>query len=465
MIPILHKDISIQGLPKFESLTKLKITEQINDHATASISGILQDQLTTEEVYRLGIGSNIRINTGSEVIFTGVPVGLEIKSISGVNHLSVTLKSHSYKLDIKRRSRSFQDVGNTYYDVFAQIVNYEYHGVVFNTTSKEKQQGQLIIEYKETDWQFLKRLASQLNTIIYPYMDADKPQIGVGIPAGKQYTERQFQYAMSKTVGEYSKNESNFPGWGELDFVSDNIESSEVYKLCDVVIHNEVKYLVAKKISEMCNGVLSNTYSLRNLDSFKQNIIYNEKLTGISLEGKVIAVNGDKVKLHLVSIDQNQDIGTAYWFDYDTPYTAENHKGAYIMPENGTVVHLYFPHRDERRSYIRKVLRKDGVLNPKTKNPNIKYFETINGKELKLTPDSLSLTARHGKVYMSMTEGGGISFISSGDILIKGPEINVSGEAVHIKAADSLSMKSSSASILVETEIDIKGAGLVNFFG
>ncbi|MCQ2023015.1 hypothetical protein, partial [Clostridium butyricum] len=42
---------------------------------------------------------------------------------------------------------------------------------------------------------------------------------------------------------------------------------------------------------------------------------HNRKLKGISLEGEILEVSGEHVKLHL-SIDENQEVSKAAWFRY-----------------------------------------------------------------------------------------------------------------------------------------------------
>jgi len=62
-------------------------------------------------------------------------------------------------------------------------------------------------------------------------------------------------------------------------------------------------------------------------------------LTGTAIEGKVLEVKKDQVRLHL-SIDEAQKKEEATWFSLATPYTAGGHSGFYSPPEEGDSVHL-----------------------------------------------------------------------------------------------------------------------------
>ncbi len=59
---------------------------------------------------------------------------------------------------------------------------------------------------------------------------------------------------------------------------------------------------------------------------------------GASIEGKVLAVKEELVKLHL-DIDENQSEEEAFWFRYAPPTT----NIMYAMPSIGESVRLYFP--------------------------------------------------------------------------------------------------------------------------
>jgi len=152
-VPILYKDIQIEGDVKFARLSRLLIEESINEHATAYISGVLDEQISATEVYQLNINSNICIKAMTEpegeVIFAGVPVDLTMKSVSGAKHLELTLKSHSFKLDTDRISRNFQDVNSPYSSTFKQIIESKYQGaVVVEPALKNRVQERLVIQHE-----------------------------------------------------------------------------------------------------------------------------------------------------------------------------------------------------------------------------------------------------------------------------------------------------------------------------
>lgn len=53
-----------------------------------------------------------------------------------------------------------------------------------NNSKNSKKLGQFTLQYQETDWKFLKRLASRFQTGLVPDPIAAKPSLTVGLPEG-----------------------------------------------------------------------------------------------------------------------------------------------------------------------------------------------------------------------------------------------------------------------------------------
>ena len=91
-------------------------------------------------------------------------------------------------------------------------------------------------------------------------------------------------------------------------------------------------------------------------------------LSGIAIEGKVLEVKKDQVRLHL-SIDEAQKKEEATWFSLATPYTAEGHSGFYSPPEEGESVHLAFPTHREEAAVVRHSVRRQATQTQKPPIP------------------------------------------------------------------------------------------------
>ncbi|MGE8000548.1 phage baseplate assembly protein V [Lysinibacillus sp. NPDC093190] len=114
----------------------------------------------------------------------------------------------------------------------------------------------------------------------------------------------------------------------------------------------------------MQQGVLTYEYHLLSKAGIRQERLNIPSLSGTAIEGKVLEVKKDQVRLYL-SIDKAQKKEEATWFSLATPYTAEGHSGFYSPPEEGDSVHLAFPTHREEAAVVRHSVRKGSDSNPR----------------------------------------------------------------------------------------------------
>jgi hypothetical protein len=177
-------------------------------------------------------------------------------------------------------------------------------------------------------------------------------------------------------------------------------------------------------------------------------MIFNTNVQGASVEGKVIEIKEDNLRLHL-EIDKEQKTEEAFWFPYSTPYTTEGQTGWYCMPELDDRVKLYFPTDKEEEGVVINSIRRRIVGGDYTVDPEIKFFRTKFGKELMFSENEIMITGKDDKVLIRLIgkegEDGneGIVIYSAKDILIKSDkELKIeSGSNVFITANSSISMK------------------------
>ena len=63
-------------------------------------------------------------------------------------------------MDIKKKSRTFQNESSTYRNVI-DIVNADYNNIQIKDDITETSKiDTFVVQYKETDWEFIKRLVS-----------------------------------------------------------------------------------------------------------------------------------------------------------------------------------------------------------------------------------------------------------------------------------------------------------------
>ncbi|WP_252238059.1 hypothetical protein [Clostridium sp. VAP51] len=69
-------------------------------------------------------------------------------------------------MDLEKKSRSFQGEYLTYTEIF-NTINKIHNAQMIDYVTNSKTIDNMIVQYNETDWEFLKRLASHFNTVLH----------------------------------------------------------------------------------------------------------------------------------------------------------------------------------------------------------------------------------------------------------------------------------------------------------
>lgn len=179
-----------------------------------------------------------------------------------------------------------------------------------------------IIRYQETDWQFVKRLASYMGVSVIPVMNLTGAGLSIGLSEGGEHNidvcER-VKYIITKDKCIYYE-----------------LSNQQAWRIGDKVIYKGQRLYVVEKRAEFTESALKYKYILANKQYIDKKPYENINLKGISLKGTAIAVEKEQIKIHL-QIDNSQETGDAYWF----PYLPDTGNIMYCMPEIGDVVCLY----------------------------------------------------------------------------------------------------------------------------
>lgn len=452
---------------KLISLKELTLTKKMNEHTKLSFTGIVPEDMKDAYVQMTEANTNIEISQlddqGNSIpLFKGIALNITIKVVRDIHYIEVEAASHTYHLDVKRNERSYQHKDMTYAALFQQI-GAAYPGIdIMDEASKGGTLDQFTLQYKETDWQFLTRMASRFNTGIVPAATFDTPKFHVGVPNGSNKGKLEdYHYVMRKKLANFlvvTKNGDD--GIDENDFIYYEVETDRVLEIGDHVSFNGENLFVGEVSTSMKDGILKHLYTLSSKNGMHQRERYNQELLGLSVEGKVIEVAKDHVKVHL-SVDEKQDKGEAHWFYYSTMYTAEGHSGWYCMPELDDYVQVYFPTTKEAEGIASSSIRKnvEGSVTNKLDDPNVKYFRTAFGKELMMSPTEVVITAKDGDIYIRLNEQNGIEIFSKQEIkIISDADISVnSSKKILMSAAEEISLTCKESKIIMNGSVEIFG--------
>lgn len=453
---------------QLSEILDLTISKRLNEHGRLSFTGIIPSDQKDDYIKDTEAQTAVEVNQNDSgettALFKGIVTLVQVKTVGDNYYLHVEAASATYLLDVEIKSRSFQNAEKqTYTDLIDAATGDYSNAQVNDTASQGAQLKQLVVQYRETDWQFLKRLASRLYAPLIPTCDATYPKFYFGITDGNNRGKLEnFHYTIRKKLSDFRTITQNSTlNLQETDFIEYDLETLQAFELGDNITFQSQSLYIREVVTRMQQGILKHNYLLTPQGGLSQNKIYNRHLTGASIQGQVLAVEKDKVRVHL-TIDSAQKTDEAYWFPYVSAYTAEGNSGWYCMPEVDDKVKIYFPDHKEENGVALSSVRQNSEKSQTNKvdDPDIKYFRTKSGKELMFAPGEVLLSAKDGSIFIRLNDDDGIEIYSQKGIqLVAKEDLSITGQKkVTVSAQKELSITCKGSSIKLDGQTTIKGS-------
>ncbi|MCQ2017866.1 phage tail protein [Clostridium butyricum] len=453
----------------FTKILDLKIVQEINEHSKLYISGIVSDEYDYSDKYVETCTENTRIKVSLKDdkenitdVFYGVITDISLDSFNDVKTLNIEALSYTYLMDIEKKCRSFQCDTLTYEEILKEVNDSYSSMCMIDNTTNGQTIDKLLVQYNETDWQFVKRICSHFNTAAIAYCRLEGIRYSIG-KLGSDYLHSldEFNYCVKMGLKDYrkkSKSISNFD-FNAINFVSYEIKTSIILDLYNPIEFRNKYFYVYKCETYIENRVIVNKYILRSDKDMLLRKNYNEKLAGISLEGKILDTKSDVVKVNLEIDGYSNRTDNTEWIPYSTVFSSPDGTGWYCMPEVGDAIRIYFPDADEKNSYAISSVNLESTDNEKRCDPSVKSLGTKYGKEIVMKPGAIDIISSSNT--MSLDDGGGINISSSSQIYMNAPDITLDGGKISIRGKDEVEIKQGGASILVKDDVTMSG-GKIN---
>ncbi|MBQ3783176.1 MAG: hypothetical protein II838_07010 [Lachnospiraceae bacterium] len=448
-------------IPSFStvSIEKFKLVQELNKHFKMTFSAVVSEDDNDNAVYYTQVGSQVEVKytlkgfSKQKTLFKGLVTDVKVKTVGDVSMLYVTAHSNTIMLDAAKNSYSYQDKGRTYQSVVEEVLKRNQGASAIFSGAASAAIGDFMIQYKETDWEFIKRIASQKNLALVPDYTASKPKFYYGCQYGeKTHKIKPVEYTAEKNIQTFQKDSRNYiDGIEEKEYITYTVKSNQLFKLGDAVTFKDIQFYIRKAVYEMEQGIVVGTYQLGRKSYFKQRRKYNIELSGISLNGSVVAINRDKIKVAL-SIDGNKAETAKYWFPYSTMSASPDGSGWYCMPKEGDQVRVYFPDVKEKNCYAISSISSyspPAGSTDKMSDPNVRYLRTPDGMEIKLDPSGITIDAYDGKAVISLDKQGNITINATKDLKVTAAQgITFNAEKdITMYATKDISMKGAGGSI------------------
>ena len=284
-------------------------------------------------------------------LFSGYPEKVEIKKERGYRIADIQAVSGTILLDQKKSNRVFQKKVQTHMGIASAVTADTDHSACILPGS-DMRTGGTLIQYQETDWRFLKRMASQLGLPLVPDTSYYYPRFYLGLPEGEK-----------RELGEIISCDLCFDGRyyavsgkclvDREDFICYDVVTRTSLSLGDRVTYEGRELHVSQKKTELAGGEVIFTYRLAGNSYTWVPWEDNPDYTGMSFVGSIVGTQGEQVEVAF-DIDKSAAGGNRYGF---APATGNL---MYCMPQKGTKTALYIGNGDEAQGIATGCIRTNG---------------------------------------------------------------------------------------------------------
>lgn len=449
--------------------TELK--HKVNEHSTLRLIGAVNQEeekkvmrLCTEDVQ---LHVNVREEGRSQILFIGNVYNMEIehKGVDTILHLE--LISGTIKLDLEERIRTFQDASTQVFDLM-QYVN-QRERAKMRTSLSSVAIGDVVAQYMETDWEFLKRMASFTKAGLLPDVTGEGICYQVGIVDGQALQKVEIsEYTIQSNISTMRAKNSRGLTLSESDICQYKVTSRDILFLGDKIkIDGNILY-VYQVDAVLVGEELLFTYICRQKNNFQIPYTPNGRMIGASLEGTVKKVSGTLLEINL-DVDKGNALCGNKKFPYATVYSSEGGTGWYCMPEEGDKIRLYFPSEREKDAYvISSVHLEVNNLSPESSyitnnpmlsqlpaarsNPSYKSIKNKQNKEIIFSATNIIMT-NNCDMSLILDDENGIIIDSTAPVFIH------SNQSLEVTSNDSILIKAENQILLEHGE---KGENFIN---
>ena len=458
------RDYSLRLSP-FHTLDTLSchIKKCVNDHMRFEFCGLIQpedeENFLNTGMEDIAVELSMVGEDGSEYLLCcGVARDIQIQREGDLRRLSVEAVSGTYYEDLVKYVRVFQDSSSTY-DVVLKHNEKNYqdagHSMMIGNGSTIED---LVVQYRETDWEFARRMASHFNSVVVPVYRTKGIHYYFGFPDGKQNIElSKYTYTIRKDAGDYlTKTKNQVLSLIEADALCLEVESRDVYEIGDSFPFQGQTYYIYEIESILDGRELVHHYKLRYKAALQTIKHFNERMIGASLEANISGVANDTVQVNIAAdgIQSNRK-----WFLYSTVYSSPDGTGWYCMPEEGDSVRLYLPNEKEKDGYIISAVHvpTDGEARS---TPDNKSLKSKYDKEVLFTPTLLRVTNNNG-MTVEISDEEGITIRSNKAITLEATEsVQIASleQSIELVAPESITLKQGDTTLTMKDDIHLDGA-------
>lgn len=406
-----------------------------------------------------------------KVLFSGIIVKAARYCEEGEFYIDMTASSYSLLYDLERKRRSFQKESRTYGELFQMITEVYPSGTyIWNGDEKCVPVNQFLLQYQESDWEFMKRLASIHHKGLIPEIIVPGPKLYIG----------SLKRGEKDLSGSLVRQGINFHNLSKLDkdmgYMS--IQSGKVYNIFRTSAEIELgapakcmgkSMIVVEAEAYLIDGDWQYDYVLKSTRECEIETLKNENLRGTSIKGTVINSQLGQVQLKLESDSEGETVES---WHIQPAYYAGTGRGYGGRPEMGDTLQLYFASDTESERYIISSTgaspgKISQMVNPSTGKsnplPNTKCLVTAAGLGAVLDGSGIWIHSK-GQGTKIVVAKEAITINSKGDIELYAESIKGKANEISLMAKDYIWMHNGEKGVLLtDSQVQMKSSE-INIF-
>lgn len=441
------------------SLLSMEVSHKENSHGHVHLKVIIEE--AKEDVMRCSYKEEmVRIcfleHEKEVVLFYGKMERVELQKSGGLLIGEVYGISGTIVLDQEKKKRSFQNTSMTYQQITELVT--EENRARFIWTEENSVIKNPLIQYEETDWEFMVRLASHFHTALTVGLTTGKADFWFGMRSGQKRNIADARVLESGFSGQYYSQGSYEDGYTRSRNLYMKVKNKELWEIGDYVLYEGYCYIVYQRELTFGQGELSFFYTLGTDRMLYKKKKYLKTLKGLRLNGTVKKTEQESVYIQL-DMDQKKNA------DYAWPWVPETGNLVYCMPEVGTKVVLYLPTDKEEDGIAVHGIRENGG-GGFYDNVQNREFLTMHGKKAGMYAEQILFEAKSGISSLTLDDSSGIQIKSEGGIqLVANQGVFVNGGEVSVTAPQSIVCQTNSSNIEICKNFNLYAPGGVKSKG
>ena len=201
-------EIQTEGIISIDSL---HIMQRLNDHGKAMIRAAVEEERAIETVEQAAGSLSVHIRRRDEkkhTLFCGKIEEIKAEKERGLFYLCMHFTGYTREWDLTDKSQSFCRGNETYAQVLSKALSEYGKAQIKDEATNGMRIPGMLMQYEETDWNFLKRLASHFSTFILADNTVQWGRAYFGIPHMDHGTVlEEEEYTLLKGMEHYERSD------------------------------------------------------------------------------------------------------------------------------------------------------------------------------------------------------------------------------------------------------------------